>query len=92
VYLFEISGNEIDPSKLLRSVSRSDTLMCHDPEMMAAMTPELVVLALPGHIAAVDAGLEVKGVYQDDFEPESLSADEQAYLHLIVQKGSQRAL
>lgn len=93
LYLFEISGTEIDPSKMLHSVSRSETLIFKEPRMISAMTADRAALAFPGVLAVVDTDLQLKAVYHaGDFEPTLLSVDEAGWMHLIVRQGLQRWL
>jgi hypothetical protein len=93
VYLFEISGSEVDGTKLLHSVSRSDTLIFKDPQMLAAMVGDRTVVATPGYLATVNGALEIEGVFQaGDVEPMLLSADESAWMYLIVRRGASRSM
>jgi hypothetical protein len=93
VYVVEMSGVETDATKLLHSVSRSDTLYFKEPRMLSAIGGERVMVATPGYLAAISSDLQLDGVFQGgDFEPTLLSVDESAWMHLIVRQGSQRSL
>jgi hypothetical protein len=85
IQIFELgSPVNIDPSKILMSVTRTEALWLNNPTLKTAVYGDTVVAALPNHLFHITAGLTVKAAYRAEFMPVHLSVDEGGYAYLVV--------
>lgn len=93
IQLIELgSPLETDPGKLVKNLTRFETLRIKVENSRAAADRDTIVMAGPDVIASFGSELSVQRVATGSFTPIQLSLDESGWLHLFVESEGRKAL
>ncbi len=83
---------QVDRFKLLKSVTRFESLHVLDPKLIAAASGDTVYAAGKNLVLLLSTALEVKAAYSGQFEPLLMSVDESGWMYIFAGMNGRRAV